>query len=85
MIRWQYAASSRRRAGFVDHPGPAGSSKWECGGNTAVVIIVSVVMGDGDGDFIGGGDQRNGMIARAEAVIERLAKTCASNTLFQVQ
>ena len=34
----------RGRAGFVDSPGPAGSSMWQCEGETDVVIIVAVVV-----------------------------------------
>ena len=37
-------SSGRWAAGFVDRPGPDGSSKWDRGGETDVVVVLAVVM-----------------------------------------
>ena len=43
--RLRCGASGGRRAGFVDRPGPAHSSKWDrMEGEADVVVVVAVVM-----------------------------------------
>jgi hypothetical protein len=36
------ASSGRWAARFVDRPGPAGSSKWDRGGETDIVVVSEV-------------------------------------------